>query len=185
MLCTSGLNFVYLQLVSLWHLQVCSDNPNTMFPGMFIYFFCPKICQIHFVYCLTFVCTITIFEAYCNYLGQYLHHQNVWSFFRIIYRKVHYFLQFSVKYLESHYFEMFRFSSLILRCYSIFGNTYSGVSLILGVLMSRGVITGRVREGCQSVLALGEIFLKRPSVHSEQIVKCGCGHWITPQCTVL
>ena len=79
---------------------------------------------------------------------------------------------------------MLRFSSLILRCYSIFGNTYSGVSLILGVLMSRGVITGRVREGCQSVLALGEIFLKRPSVHSEQIVKCGCGHWIKFFCLV-
>ena len=89
------------------------------------------------------------------------------------------------KNLESHYFEMLRFSSPILRCYSIFVNTYGGVSLILGVLMSRGVIAGRVHEGCQSVLVLGENFLRRPSVHSEQIVKGGCGHWITPVCTVL
>ena len=66
----------------------------------------------------------------------------------------------------------------------------SGASLFLGVLMSQGLVVGRVREGRKSALPLGENFLKHGLkqgllVHSEQIVKCGGGHWISPLRTVL
>ena len=69
-------------------------------------------------------------------------------------------------------------------------NQLSGVSLFLEVLLTRGFVAGRVREGHISALALGESFLKQcPKqglpVHSEEIIKGGGGHWISPLCTVL
>ena len=52
----------------------------------------------------------------------------------------------------------------------------SGVSLTSGVLMSWGIIAGRVREGCQSAEYLLKQGLKQGLLaRSEQIVKCGVG----------
>ena len=69
-------------------------------------------------------------------------------------------------------------------------NQLSGVSLFLEVLLTRGFDAGRAREGHMSALPLGESFLKQGPkqglpVHSEEIIKGGGGHWISPLCTVL
>ena len=69
-------------------------------------------------------------------------------------------------------------------------NQLSGVSLFLEVLLTRGFVAGRVREGHISALALGESFLKQcPKqgllVHSEEIINGGGAHWISPLCAVL
>ena len=46
------------------------------------------------------------------------------------------------------------------------------------------VVAERVREGRMIALPRGENFLKQGiMVHSEQIVKGGGGHWISPLCT--
>ena len=57
----------------------------------------------------------------------------------------------------------------------------SGVSLFLGVLMSRCLVAGRVRKGRKSTLLPGGTFLKQGLKHgllmlSEQIVNGGGGH---------
>ena len=60
---------------------------------------------------------------------------------------------------------------------------FSGVSLFVGVLMS---CSEEGAGGAPERSHTREFFLKQGLLaHSEQILKCGGGHWICPLCAVL
>ena len=60
----------------------------------------------------------------------------------------------------------------------------SGVSLSLGMLMSWSIDAGRVRGAPERPPAREDFIKQGPKqgllAHSEEIVNCGGGHWITP-----